>query len=86
MAAAGRYHTFTVRCSDRPGQLAELLGEVAGQGANVLDVDHRRQDPRLRLGEVEIAMSVETRGAAHADRLTSALRAAGYTVAVSASR
>jgi hypothetical protein len=25
-------------------------------------------------------MSVETRGAAHADRLTGALRAAGYTV------
>jgi threonine dehydratase len=86
LAVAGRYHTFTVRCPDRPGQLAELLGEVAGQGANIIDVDHRRQDPRLRLGEVEISMSVETRGAAHADRLTSALRAAGYTVAVSPSR
>jgi threonine dehydratase len=63
--------------------LATLLGEVAEQGANIIDVDHRRQDPRLRLGEVEISMSVETRGAAHADRLTSALRTAGYTVTMS---
>jgi threonine dehydratase len=80
LAAAGRYHTFMVRCTDRPGHLAKLLSEVAAHGANVVDVDHRRKDPRLRLGEVEVAMSVETRGAAHADRLTSALRAAGYTV------
>jgi threonine dehydratase len=80
LAVAGRYHTFTVRCPDRPGQLAKLLTEVAEHGANILDVDHRRQDPRLRLGEVEISMSVETRGAAHADRLTGGLRAAGYTV------
>jgi hypothetical protein len=29
---------------------------------------------------------VETRGAAHADRLTSALRAAGYTVVVPPTR
>jgi len=80
LSAAGRYHTFTVRCTDRPGHLAKLLGEVAAHGANIVDVDHRRQDPRLALGEVEISMSVETRGAAHADRLTGALRAAGYTV------
>jgi threonine dehydratase len=80
LASAGRYHTFTVRCTDRPGHLAKLLGEVAALGANIVDVDHRRQDPRLRLGEVEISMSVETRGAAHADRLTGALREAGYTV------
>jgi threonine dehydratase len=86
LTVAGRYHTFTVRCPDRPGQLAQLLAEVAEQGANIVDVDHRRQDPRLRLGEVEISMSVETRGAAHADRLTSALRAAGYTITVASAR
>jgi threonine dehydratase len=43
-------------------------------------VEHLRHDPRLRLGEVEVALSVETRGAEHSDRLVSALRAAGYTV------
>jgi threonine dehydratase len=80
LAAAGRYLRVTVRCGDRPGQLARLLGEIAAQKANVLDVEHQRHDPRLRLGEVEVALSVETRGAEHSDRLVSALRAAGYAV------
>ena len=79
---AGRYQRFTVQCSDRPGSLAALLTLVAEQGANVVDVSHQRHDSRLQLGEVEVAMSVETRGAEHADRLVTALRDAGYPVAV----
>ncbi|WP_432831638.1 threonine ammonia-lyase [Dactylosporangium sp. CA-092794] len=80
LAAAGRYLTFTVRCGDRPGHLAKLLTYIAEQGANVVDVAHRRQDARLQLGEVELGLSVETRGAEHSDRLVNALRSAGYTV------
>jgi threonine dehydratase len=83
LAAAGRYLRFTVRCSDRPGQLAALLTLIGQHGANVDDVAHRRHDARLRLGEVEVELSVETRGAEHSDRLVSALRQAGYTVALS---
>jgi threonine dehydratase len=83
LAAAGRYLRITVRTGDRPGQLAQLLAMIAQHGANVLDVAHQRHDPRLRLGEVEIELSVETRGAEHSDRLISGLRAAGYTVAPS---
>jgi threonine dehydratase len=86
LAAAGRYLAFTVRCGDRPGQLARLLTQIAERGANVLDVEHRRHDPRLRLGEVEIALSVETRGAEHSDRLVTALRSGGYTVTFTGSR
>ncbi|WP_433210687.1 threonine ammonia-lyase [Dactylosporangium sp. CS-047395] len=80
LAAAGRYLTFTVRCGDRPGHLAKLLTYIAEQGANVVDVAHRRQDSRLQLGEVELGFSVETRGSEHSDRLLNALRTAGYTV------
>lgn len=82
LAAASRFLRFTVRCADRPGQLAMLLSQIAEHRANVVDVAHQRHDPRLRLGEVEIAMSVETRGAGHSDELLGALRAAGYEVAM----
>jgi threonine dehydratase len=81
LAAAGRYLRVTVRCPDRPGQLAALLTLVGKHGANVDDVVHRRHDPRLRLGEAEVDLSVETRGAEHSDRLLGAVRQAGYTVA-----
>ena len=80
LAAAGRYLRFTVRCADRPGQLASLLNQIAEHRGNVVDVEHQRQNPHLRLGEVEVAMSVETRGAEHSDRLVNALRGSGYIV------
>lgn len=80
LAAAGRYLRITVRCADRPGQLAALLGQIAEQRGNVIDVEHRRQNPHLRLGEVEVVLSVETRGTEHSDALISALRGSGYQV------
>lgn len=80
LAAAGRYLRFTVRCPDRPGQLASLLNLIAEHRANVVDVEHQRQNPHLRLGEVEVALSVETRGAEHSDRLISALRGGGFRI------
>jgi threonine dehydratase len=80
LAAAGRFLRFTVRCGDRPGELAALLGQIAEHRANVVDVLHTRHNPRLRLGEVEVALSVETRGPEHSDKLIGALRARGYTV------
>jgi threonine dehydratase len=82
LTSAGRYLSLSVRCADRPGQLARLLTQIAERGANVLDVEHRRHDPRLRLGEVEVALSVETRGMEHSDRLVNALREVGFTVEV----
>lgn len=80
LAAASRYLRFTVRCVDRPGQLAALLTQIAENGGNVVDVEHQRHDPRLQLGEVEVALSVETRGVEHSDRLLTALRDARYQV------
>jgi threonine dehydratase len=77
MAAAARYLSLRVRVGDRPGALAELLGLVASLGANVLDVSHSRISGSLPLGEVEIALAVETRGPAHCAELVDALRAAG---------
>jgi threonine dehydratase len=81
LAAAGRFLRITVRCSDHPGELARLLVRLAEHKANVVDVAHSRQNPRLRLGEVEVALSVETRGRAHSEDLVAALRAEGYPVA-----
>jgi threonine dehydratase len=80
LIAAGRYLSFRVRIPDRPGELVRLLGLLAELGANVLDVEHSRTGPRLHLGEVEVALSVETRGVEHGDEMVAALRAAGHTL------
>jgi threonine dehydratase len=83
MIAAGRYLSFRVRIGDRPGELATLLGLLAELGANVLDVEHSRTGQKLHLGEVEVALSVETRGEAHCAELLAALRDAGHTLSFS---
>jgi threonine dehydratase len=80
LAAAGRYLHFTVEFADRPGSLAGLLTLLAEQGVNVLDVEHIRHDARLRLGEVEVKLSVETKGNEHSQQLLTALRRASYRV------
>ncbi|MPZ61716.1 MAG: threonine ammonia-lyase [Propionibacteriales bacterium] len=82
MAAAGRYLSFRVRISDRPGALAQLLVLLADTGANVLDVVHERTSARLHLDEVEVALQVETRGAEHRRRVLDRLHGAGYPVHV----
>jgi threonine dehydratase len=78
LASAGRFLRLSVRCGDRPGELARLLSAIAAHRANVVDVFHTRQNPRLGFGEVEVALSVETRGPEHSAGLIDALKQAGY--------
>jgi threonine dehydratase len=78
LAAAGRYLSFRCRLPDRPGALATLLAEVAGLGANVLDVMHERVTRGLHVDEVEVLLQVETRGPGHCDGVIGQLRASGY--------
>jgi threonine dehydratase len=80
LAAAGRYLHFTVEFADRPGTLAALLSLLAEQGVNVIDVEHFRHDARLPLGEVDVSLSVETKGDEHSEQLLTALRRAGYSI------
>jgi threonine dehydratase len=80
MMAGGRYLALRLRIPDRPGSLAALLQRVGDLGANVLDVEHSRVSGALRLGEADVALVLETRGAEHRAQVTDALHAVGYTV------
>ena len=78
MAVAARHVELRIRIADRPGALAALLTLIGEQGANVLDVAHSRISGALHLGEVDVAVSLETRGPEHIADLSEALRAAGH--------
>ncbi len=80
LTAACRYLSFRCRITDKPGGLATLLTELAGLGANVIEVVHERVAPRLPLEEVEVLLQVETRGPVHCDEVISRLHAAGHTL------
>lgn len=80
LTSAGRFLRLSVQTNDRPGSLAALLSEIARHRANIVDVMHSRHDPVLDFGEVEVQLSVETRGFDHSETLIGALRASGHAV------
>ena len=82
LSAAGRYLALRVTVPDRPSSLSTVLTMMGTAGANVIDVAHSRVTGTLALGEVEVAMTVETRGPEHGAELARLLRGRGYAVAV----
>ena len=80
LSASGRYFVFHTRIADRPGELARLLALIADAGANVVGVEHHREGVAVHLGEVDVALQVETKGTPHIDELLDQLSAHGYRV------
>jgi threonine dehydratase len=80
LSASGRFFAFRTRISDRPGELHRLLGLMAELRANVVGIQPHREGVRAHLGDVEVALQVETRGRDHIKELLSGLDAAGYVV------
>ena len=78
LAAAGRFMSLRLRLTDRPGALAQLLSELAAVDANVVDVEHGRTLAGLGVTEVEVGVTLETRGPDHAAAVLERLSAAGY--------
>jgi len=80
LVAAKRFLTLRVEIVDRPGRLAALLALVAELGGNVVDVVHSRLGSSLQMGDVEVALRMETQGAGHCDQLVLGLVQAGHRI------
>jgi threonine dehydratase len=80
--AAGRRMVLATVVPDRPGALAGLLGIVAEEGANIVDVEHLREGVDLHLRETAIHLTLQTRGPEHGRQLVQAVRGAGFRVRI----
>lgn len=78
LAASDRYLTLSIGLPDRPGQLARVAELLAEANANVIEVLHTRHGSGLQISEVELQLSVETRGSDHRASVVEVLRRAGY--------
>jgi len=67
---------------DRPGYLARISQVVADQGANVLQVDHRRLSVSLPARSATLELTFEARSADHAAQVVAALRRAGVELEI----
>ena len=66
LAASERYMTLRIPLPDRPGQLARVVRAASREAnANVVEVLHTRHGTGMQISEVQLELSVETRGEAH---------------------
>jgi threonine dehydratase len=65
---------------DAPGNLAQAAALIGEAGGNILEVAHQRAFSPLSIKSTEVNFIIETRNAAHANEVVTALRAAGFEV------
>jgi threonine dehydratase len=80
--AAGRRLVLTTVIPDRPGALADLLGTVAREDANVIDVAHIREGIDLHVRETAVRLVLQTDGRDHSERIRAAIAAEGFVARV----
>ncbi len=82
LSASDRYLKLRLMLPDRPGQLARVAELIADAGANVVEVLHTRQGRDLDISEVELDVSIETRGPEHVEQVLERLRIDGFSPTV----
>jgi len=75
-----RIVSLRIRSDDKPGVLGQISTRLGALGANILEVNHRRTFLSVPAKGVLIDVTIETRGAEHAEAITAALSAEGYRV------
>jgi threonine dehydratase len=74
----GRLVRLRITLPDHPGALEKLAGIITRERGNIVQAIHDRTYFGVHLGNAQIDVTVETRGADHADELMSCLSQAGY--------
>ena len=62
----------------RSGNLAQLLTCVSENGANVLDIDHKREDAKTEVSSCVVTLTLETLDENHVQKLRADLQSRGY--------
>jgi threonine dehydratase len=80
LARSKRLVWLRVGMADAPGNLARAAALIGEAGGNIVEVDHQRLFSPLSVKSSEVNFIIETRNAAHATELITALRSAGFDV------
>lgn len=77
---SGRKANITIALSDKPGQLSDVSGIIAEQGANVTNVSYDSTDLDMNITDCYLRIGVETRDNEHIASIKQALKDAGFEV------
>ncbi|MCU1546233.1 MAG: threonine ammonia-lyase [Homoserinimonas sp.] len=78
LAASDRHLKLRLTLPDRPGQLARVAELISEANANVVEVMHTRHGRNALISQVELELSIETRGPEHVQRVLERLRESDY--------
>jgi threonine dehydratase len=78
LAVGGRYLVLRTRLPDRPGELARLVGLLAAERVNIVEVQHQREAAGVPVGETGVELTLLTRDPDHCDALLAQMREWGY--------
>ena len=78
LSKAGRLVELTTKVEDKPGSLLRMLQVVSDSGANIISVNHNREDKDSDVGACIVTMVLETRDSRHAEALQLELQSKGY--------
>jgi threonine dehydratase len=74
----GRYMVVRTKILDRPGSLLKLLGLLAQDRINLINVEHHREGMDVAVTDVEVELTVETRDEEHGREVLATLGRWGY--------
>ena len=78
LSKSGRLVELTTKVTDKPGSLLQLIHLVSQSGANILTINHSREDRDSEVGACIVSLVLETRNSDHVAAIKLALTDAGY--------
>ena len=78
LSKAGRLVEITTKVTDKPGSLLQMLQVVAECGANIVSIDHAREDKKSDVGACIVSLVLETRNSAHVAQIRELLSSREY--------
>ncbi|MCC6915195.1 MAG: pyridoxal-phosphate dependent enzyme, partial [Rhodospirillaceae bacterium] len=78
LVRVGQVLTLSIALPDRPGSLESITAICASEGANVIEVSHRRLGLDLAASAARLDITIETRDQDHAAQIIARIRAAGF--------
>lgn len=76
----GRIANIETKVIDKPGQLISLLQLISQTGANIISINHEREDLRSEVNSCVVTMVLETRNPEHVDQIRELLLSNGYEI------
>ncbi len=77
-----RIVNLRIEIDDRPGVLGRIATLLGQQGANILEVSHRRMFLDIPAKGAELEIMIETRDKPHAEDIVRLIEAQGFTTRV----